>query len=158
MMSFSRKKSKQMELIMADKKKGSGKVGYGKPPAEHQFKPGQSGNWNGRRKGSKNTYTLLQEILDQKISVSDNGKQIKISKKIAMLTQLVNKGVQGDIKAISSLLPHMLVVDMKEEDKDKALAVLNIDDKKIIENYLSRFDGVKGLEDDNSTNSKGGNS
>ena len=29
-------------------------VGYAKPPAEHRFKKGQSGNPNGRRKGSKN--------------------------------------------------------------------------------------------------------
>ena len=29
-------------------------VGYGKPPAEHRFKKGQSGNPSGRRKGSKN--------------------------------------------------------------------------------------------------------
>lgn len=116
------------------------KSGYGNPPAEHRFKPGQSGNKKGRPKGSKNTYTLLQGILDQKITVTEGNKQIKISKKIAMLTQLVNKGVQGEIKAIAALLPHMLASDMKEEDKAKALAVLNSDDKKIIENYLSRFD------------------
>jgi hypothetical protein len=30
------------------------KVGYGKPPAEHRFKKGQSGNPKGRTKGSKN--------------------------------------------------------------------------------------------------------
>lgn len=29
-------------------------VGYGKPPPAHRFKPGQSGNPRGRRKGSKN--------------------------------------------------------------------------------------------------------
>ena len=29
-------------------------VGYGKPPVEHQFKPGESGNVNGRPKGSRN--------------------------------------------------------------------------------------------------------
>ena len=38
-------------------------IGYGKPPQEHKFKPGLTKNKKGRPKGSKNTYTLLNEIL-----------------------------------------------------------------------------------------------
>jgi hypothetical protein len=44
-------------------------VGYGKPPQEHRFRPGQCGNRKGRPKGSKNNATLLREILDRKIPV-----------------------------------------------------------------------------------------
>ena len=91
-------------------------IGYGKPPKDQQFKKGASGNPNGRPKGSKNTYTLLQEILNQNLEVVENGKTINISKKAAMLLQLVNKGVKGDIKAITALLPHMLFADAKEEE------------------------------------------
>lgn len=144
-----------MEVIMSNKDE---KSGYGKPPKEYQFKPGQSGNPKGRIPGSKNTYTLLQKILDQKISVTESGQQIKISKKVAMLTQLVNKAVQGDTKAIASLLPHMMACDIRESDKAKALAVLNVDDRQIIENYLSRFDGVKEDEPEDSELNKEGSS
>lgn len=35
-------------------------VGYGKPPAEHRFRKGQSGNPKGRQKGSKNRPPLGQ--------------------------------------------------------------------------------------------------
>lgn len=35
-------------------------VGYGKPPAEHRFKKGQSGNPLGRRKGKRNKKPLLR--------------------------------------------------------------------------------------------------
>lgn len=122
-------------------------TGYAKPPKDHQFKPGLSGNKKGRPRGSKNTYNLLNEILNQKIVVKENDATIKISKKVAMLTQLVNKGVKGDIKAISTLLPHMLVADMKEEDREKVLASLNQDDKTIIQMYLSNFDGAKEAND-----------
>ena len=38
-------------------------VGYGKPPDHTQFKPGQSGNPHGRRKGSKNYRTIVGEIM-----------------------------------------------------------------------------------------------
>jgi len=122
-------------------------IGYGKPPKETRFKRGKSGNRTGRPKGTKNTYTLLNEILGQKITVEANGRQLRISKKMAMLTQLVNKGVNGDIKAISTLLPHILMADIKEEDKEKLLAALNSEDKAILKMYISQFDGGKKADE-----------
>ena len=122
-------------------------VGYGKPPEDTKFKDGKSGNPKGRPKGSKNTYKLLQEILDQKLEVVDNGKKIKISKKVAMLTQLINQGVKGDVKAISVLFPHMLMADIRDEEKDQVIAALSRDDKAIIESYISNYHGAEGAED-----------
>ena len=117
-------------------------IGYGKAPEEKRFKQGKSGNPQGRPKGSKNTYTLLNDILNQKIVVSEGDEKIKISKKMAMLTQLVNKGVKGDIKAISALLPHLLIADLKEEERHQIRELLNQDDQSIIANYLSRHHGT----------------
>ena len=125
-------------------------TGYGKPPKSSRFKPGQSGNRKGRPKGSKNTYNLLNEILSQKITIKENDENIKISKKAAILTQLINKGVKGDVKAIATLLPHILMADIKEEEKEAVLASLNQDDKAIIEMYMSNFDGAKEADDDDS--------
>ena len=116
-------------------------IGYGKPPKDQQFKKGASGNPNGRPKGSKNTYTLLQEILNQNLEVVENGKTINISKKAAMLLQLVNKGVKGDIKAITALLPHMLFADAKEEETQKIMESLHRDDVAIIERYIQTLRG-----------------
>jgi hypothetical protein len=48
-------------------------VGYRKPPREHQFKPGQSGNPKGRPRGSKSFTTLLVEELGTKITIQENG-------------------------------------------------------------------------------------
>ena len=121
-------------------------VGYGKPPEDTKFKDGKSGNPKGRPKGSKNTYKLLQEILDQKLEVVDNGKKIKISKKVAMLTQLINQGVKGDVKAISVLFPHMLMADIRDEEKDQVIAAMSRDDKAIIESYISNYHGAEGAE------------
>lgn len=121
-------------------------VGFGKPPKDHQFKPGQSGNKKGRPKESKNTYALLNEVLNQKIAIKENSKDLKISKKTAILIQLVNKAVKGDIKAINTLLPHALIADAKEEDKNKILSALNFDDKEIISNYLKNYTEFNGVE------------
>ena len=126
-------------------------IGYGKPPKESQFTPGQSGNKKGRPKNSRNTYTLLNDVLEQKINIKENGRDLKISKKLAMLMQLVNKAVKGDTKAISALLPHMLMADAKEEDKNKIMASMSQDDREIITNYLkniSDFDGTGDINKD----------
>lgn len=124
-------------------------VGYGKPPKEKQFKEGQSGNNKGRPKGSKNIYTLLGEILNQKIALKENGKDLKISKKAAMLMQLTNKAIKGDVRAISVLFPHILAADLKAEETEKVLAVLNKDDKAIMQMFIGESKG--GNQNDNTT-------
>ena len=122
-------------------------IGYGKPPRKSQFKPGHSGNTKGRPKNSKNTYTMLNDVLEQKINIKENGRDLRISKKLAMVMQLVNKAVKGDVKAINSLLPHMLMADAKEEDKNKILASISQDDREIITNYLKNLSDFEGTEE-----------
>ena len=48
------------ESDQSDDKQNSA-VGYGRPPVNRQFKPGQSGNPRGRPKGSKNFPTMFAE-------------------------------------------------------------------------------------------------
>ncbi|MCD4785842.1 MAG: DUF5681 domain-containing protein [Candidatus Eremiobacteraeota bacterium] len=123
-------------------------IGYGKPPKDYQFKTGESGNNKGRPRGSKNTYTILNEILSQKIAIKENGETMRISKKAAMLIQLVNKGVKGNIRAIQTLLPHLLFADMREEEKEKILSALNRNDRAIIDSFLSNLDGLEIIAED----------
>jgi hypothetical protein len=46
-------------------------VGYGRPPVHTRFKPGQSGNPRGRRKGQRNVSTVLAETLNQRIRIRE---------------------------------------------------------------------------------------
>lgn len=39
-------------------------IGHGKPPKATQFKKGQSGNPGGKKKGTRNTKTLIRELLE----------------------------------------------------------------------------------------------
>ena len=79
-------------------------VGYKKPPKDTQFKKGQSGNRRGRPRGAKNLATFLDEVLDEKVTVNENGLLRKVTKAEAMLKQLVNHGVQGDDKATQAVV------------------------------------------------------
>jgi hypothetical protein len=56
-------------------------VGYKKPPQRSRFKKGESGNPNGRPRGSKNLATLLEKELRQRVVVNENGRRRSITKK-----------------------------------------------------------------------------
>lgn len=79
-------------------------VGYGRPPMHSRFKPGQSGNPKGRRRGKRNMASLLDEALAQRISITSNGKRKRVSVENALLMRLVEKALGGDLKAAGMLL------------------------------------------------------
>ena len=80
-------------------------VGYGKPPRHTRFVKGQSGNPRGRPPGAKNIKTLLTKALDEVVVVvTDQGGRLKLSKREAIVTQLVNRSAKADFKAIPILM------------------------------------------------------
>src|SRR5437667_1839343 len=89
---------------MAYDDEGDHEVGYGKPPRHSQFVKGQSGNPRGRPSGAKNLKTLLNKALNELVIVTENGGHRKISKREAIITQLVNRSAKADLRAVQILL------------------------------------------------------
>ena len=114
-------------------------TGYKIPPKYTQFKPGQSGNPKGRPKGRRNTYTLLDELLSQKILITQDGRQLEIDKQTAILLQAVNSAVKGDQRAIQNIFPHMLAIDAEKDHLDAVKETLSTNDQAILENLQSRL-------------------
>ena len=79
-------------------------VGYGKPPKEHQFKPGQSGNPKGRPRGAKSSAAIVRELMLRKIEVRERGVIRNVSMFEAMLLRIFENGLKGDPKAAGFLL------------------------------------------------------
>lgn len=90
-------------------------VGYGHPPVEHQFKKGQSGNPAGRKKGSKNIATMVEEALAEKVTVNINGKRKTVSKLEAAFIQQSNKAAAGDPKAVALMISIMTGAQQRAE-------------------------------------------
>lgn len=84
------------------------KVGYGKPPKQTQFKPGQSGNPKGRSKGTKNLKTELMEMLAEMILVRDGDRTRQVSNQRAFLMALLSRAFKGDAKAAGHLIGLMI--------------------------------------------------
>jgi hypothetical protein len=77
--------------------KGPFEVGFGRPPRSTRFKPGQSGNLNGRPRGAKNFAIAIGQELDSRVTVSENGRRRRISKREVIAKHLVNKAASGDL-------------------------------------------------------------
>jgi len=95
--------------MSGDKKKPGGdyEVGYGKPPKHTQFKPGETGNPRGRRKKDKDLNRLIQAELDTTIPVQEAGREKRITKREAIVKQLINRAIKGDPKATHFVLGHL---------------------------------------------------
>jgi Family of unknown function (DUF5681) len=87
-----------------DKSNRPFEVGYGKPPKHTRFVKGKSGNPKGRGKGVRNFATEIQDELNTRVPITENGRRKKITKRKAIAKQLVNKAATGDPKAIPVLL------------------------------------------------------
>jgi hypothetical protein len=79
-------------------------VGYGRPPAEHQFRPGKSGNPSGRPKGARSFKSDLRDELGQVISISDGNKTVEVTKQRAIIKTLLAMAVAGDPRAIATII------------------------------------------------------
>jgi len=87
---------------MADKKKPSGdnEVGYGKPPKEHRFPKGRSGNVSGRPKSKKSGLTDISGLLNEPVKVKAGGKVREMGLFEAGLRKLAKRAVDKDLGAI----------------------------------------------------------
>lgn len=125
-------------------------VGYRKPPRQHRFRKGQSGNPRGRPAGAKGLKTDLNQVLAKIRTIVVNGKEITGRTQWLMLEALALRGSYGDLRAIAQLLPLILQV-LGTEDRDFDANRLNPGDEAILERMINRWGlGEPALEDPDS--------
>ena len=104
---------------------GHYEVGYGKPPKAGQFQKGRSGNPKGRPRGSLDFGTILQQALDEKLTINENGRQVRRSKKEIMTKVTVNKALKGDLRAWMELVKLAREVGLDQAAPETEIAVLD---------------------------------
>jgi Family of unknown function (DUF5681) len=121
-----------------DETDGEYEVGYGKPPLHSRFKKGHSGNPRGPR--AKDLPALLVQALNEPVVVCAGGTTRQITKREAVIAQLVDKSAGADLRATKML------IDMLKEIEKRAGPPTHPEpppftpaDEEVIENLIARL-------------------
>jgi Family of unknown function (DUF5681) len=124
------------EFDISDEPPDGYDVGYRKPPRTNQFRPGKSGNPRGRPKGTKNLGKVLQDALQRRVTIKENGRERKMRAQDVIISGLVNDAARRDpsaVRLIFALIDRYAAGDEREAD-----LVFDHEDQEIIESYLAR--------------------
>jgi hypothetical protein len=108
------------------------KVGYKRPPKEHQFRAGQSGNPSGKTKGVRSFKSDLRDELGEVINFRDGDEQHTVSKQRALIKRLVGSALQGNQRALATLLG-MCARTFAADDQDESS-----EDCELLEDFAKR--------------------
>ncbi len=116
-------------------------VGFGKPPKATQFQKGRSGNPKGRPKGARNTATVAHAVLNEKITINENGRQKVVTKREAMIKKLVNGSLQGDNSAMRLVITQLLPAVDAAQAQGAQSTDIGLDDTLILAPLLQQLGG-----------------
>lgn len=117
-------------------------VGYGKPPVASRFQPGRSGNPKGRPRRHRNLRTVLDETLDQCVTIREGERSRRLTKREALILTLVNNALKNDPKAITSLVALARAVGLVDEPPVPShQEPITINDDALLADYVARHAG-----------------
>jgi hypothetical protein len=129
-------------------RKGEYAVGYGRPPAQTRFKPGQSGNPKGRPVGRSNAKTTVGRVINETIPVREGQKTRHMTKLEAMLQAHTVKAIKGDARSTVIILGVAKQMGLLTDAENETGAALPEEDAAILDDFLRRH---SGSADGNST-------
>ena len=110
---------------------------YRKPPLHTRFKKGQSGNPRGRPK--KNLPALLVAALNEPVFVTIDGERRKITKREAVITQLVNESASANLRATKMLIDMLRDIEKRAEPATAEKNPFSPTDKEVVQQLITRL-------------------
>jgi hypothetical protein len=137
---------------MANDRNPTYEVGFGKPPRYSRFQKGQSGNPKGRHKGSKNLATLLDEELNVRVPINENGKRKTITMRKVISKQTVRKAASGNERFIKLIYEWDRLKGTRDGVPSGA-ELIDEDDEQVMRDLIRDLDGENAAEDEGSKSS-----
>jgi hypothetical protein len=113
-------------------------MGPGRPPLHTRFRKGQSGNPGGRSK--KKLHALLADALSEPVFVTIDGERRKITKREAVVHQLINKSATADLRATKMLFDMIKDVEQKASIISPVPEPRRLDaDEEVVQHFVDRI-------------------
>jgi hypothetical protein len=74
-------------------------VGYCRPPKQHQFQRGHSGNPRGRRREPVSKKATWQKLMNELVSLHEKGKTRRVTKYECLCLSHLTKAIKGDTRS-----------------------------------------------------------
>jgi uncharacterized protein DUF5681 len=123
---------------------GDYEVGYGRPPVQTRFQPGQSGNPAGKRKGHPTVGEIFMKEAARLVKVKRGDTVETITKHEAIIRRLLHAAMEGDIAAarlalfgLSQNAPSAAGGSAEDETENLVLSATPDDDA--VRRMLARF-------------------
>ena len=128
-------------------------VGYGKPPAKDQFKPGRSGNPGGRRRGQPTPNEIFMREAARLVKVKRGDTVETITKHEAIIRRLLQAAMEGDIGAARLVLFALGQnapgpSEGSAEDETANLALSATPDDETVRRMVARFAHLQRKEEE----------
>lgn len=92
-----------MKRMQTKEAEAAPQVGYGRPPRQHRWKKGQSGNPRGRRKG-KHLLTVFKQVVMKKVTVPVAGEPRRMTIAEYVLRTNYDAALRRNQKAMANML------------------------------------------------------
>lgn len=127
-------------------------IGFGRPPKNTQFTPGQSGNPKGRKRQPKSVQAQMQTIVEKKVRINEGGKTKSLPILTVILRTFANKAVKGDQRAAEFIVKLLYAPEYANADAIDQ-ASLSSADQAMLNEVMQRLTDTDGTIQSISSNS-----
>jgi len=110
---------------------------YRRPPVHTRFQKGRSGNPRGRP--AQNLPALLAAALNEKVTVTENGERRQITKREAVIAQLVDRSAAAELRATKMLIDMLRDIERRGEPPAAAKSPFSPTDKEVVQQLIARL-------------------
>jgi hypothetical protein len=119
--------------------RGDYQVGYGRPPVEHQFKPGNRANPKGRGKKTRNRKVVVREVLFEPVKVNEGGVEKHMPALEVVLKKMLAQALKGDHRSALTIIGLAQRDGLLTPEEEEAVEALSENDRDILLDGMQRF-------------------